>query len=128
MLSQDLSDEVLDRMDNDFVETISEISRKRQKEVRMLMESDRQRSTYQVQEFYQSKIEELKQRIWEHEEQLNYVYSEDEKRSEQNSIKGMKAHLKMLNNRKDDELKEINKDPQLSVDHQLLTLCFIKII
>lgn len=128
LLSQDLSDEVLDRMDNDFVETISEISRKRQKEVRMLMESDRQRSTYQVQEFYQSKIEELKQRIWEHEEQLNYVYSEDEKRSEQNSIKGMKAHLKMLNNRKDDELKEINKDPQLSVDHQLLTLCFIKII
>lgn len=124
--NDDVQPEAIEDMRYDFAEYICETKKRRIDETNRQIESDRKRNEQQTQEYYSSRIDNLKANIrkWETEPELN----EKEQRNHQGAIRLAKANIAQLQHERDERLLLINENSQLSIEDKLLSLNLIIII
>jgi hypothetical protein len=121
--------DLVDEMRMTFIETSTAERKRRQKELESQAESERQHNEAQTREYYKLGINKIKYRIAEREA---YVASQNvDETTRQNYIKILRADRGLLE-KSQRELQEkldiINKDPQISVVCEPMSLSLIKIV
>lgn len=127
--NDDFEPEMLDDMNFDFTERISQEISERLEEEKRLIESDRRRNEQQAIEYFNSRIENQKRDISDNEMMLEFVFNDDKERLRlQRRIQLDKNRITVLERDKAARLELINEDRQPSMDDKLLSLNLITII
>jgi hypothetical protein len=126
----DIDPEMLQDMRYDFAEEINEVKAERLSEIKIQVESDKQRNEKQTKEYYTSIIENLRKFIRNWESDIEMLYDMDEKRVQQ--LEGARrlaqARIQQIEKEKDDRLTQIREASQIEINENIVSLNLIKII
>lgn len=126
----DINDEIINDMRYDFAEEIGIRKNKRLDEIRLQVESDRQRSEKQTIEYFDSMIENQKRFIrgWESDIEMYTYY--DDKRVQQlrGVIKMTEDRIKRYQNEKEERLATIREASKIDISESIVSLNLINII
>ena len=127
--NEDVDPEMLQDMRYDFAEEISDVKAKRMAEIKLQVESDRQRNEKQTNEYYTTVIDNQHRYIREWEAEMEWVYDSDEKRVRQlqGIIRLAKARVQQLEKR-EDRLTQIREAAQIEIIESIISLNLINII
>lgn len=120
---------LIDEMRISFIEASTQERKSRSEELKRHAESERIHDEIQTKEFYSIRIDNLKQRIKNREDILEFFPAESAERQNYERLikmdKGLlESHIKDLN----EKLDVINEDPRINVDCEPVSLVLIKII
>ena len=128
--NEDIDNEMLQDMRYDFAETLSEEKSKRLSELKLQVESDRQRNVQQTNEYYASVMENQKRYIRDWENEIEWVFESDDKRVRQlqGAIRLAKARVLQYEKEKQDRLDQINEASHIDIKEEIISLNLINII
>lgn len=128
--NEDIDSEMLQDMRYDFAEEISDVKAKRMAEIRLQVESDRQRNEKQTNEYYATVIDNQRRYIREWEAEIEWVFESDEKRVKQlqGIIRLAKARVQQLEKEREDRLSQIREASQIEISESIISLNLINII
>lgn len=126
----DIDTEMLQDMRYDFAEEISDIKAKRLSEIKLQVESDRQRNEKQTNEYYASIIDNLRRYIRGWESDIEMLFNVDEKRAQQlqGAIRLAQARIQQMEKEKEDRLTQIREASQIEIGESIVSLNLINII
>lgn len=127
----DIDREMIQDMRYDFAEALDSTKRERLSELNLQIESDRQRSEKQVQEYYKTMIENQQRFIsgWEFEVEHYYNINEDKRaRQLEGAIRLAKARVQTLEKEKETRLEQIQEDAYADISELIVSLNLITII
>ena len=126
----DIDTEMLQDMRYDFAEEISEMKAKRLSEIKLQVESDRQRNEKQTNEYYVSIIDNLQRYIRGWESDIEMLFNVDEKRAQQlqGAIRLAQARIQQMEKEKEDRLTQIREASQIEIGESIVSLNLINII
>lgn len=129
--------ELVENMRYDFADALSKEIGKKISELKKQSESDRFRTEQQTLEYYRTRIANFMKSIEEQEELLNdlqyYTFDKPESRvKKQRGIEGairlFKANIAQLESDRDAHLEMINRDPEIGIEPELLSINLINVI
>ena len=127
--NEDIDTEMIQDMRYDFAEALSEVKTKRLSELKLQVESDRQRNVQQTNEYYASVMENQKRYIRDWENEIEWVYEDDKRvRQLQGAIRLAKARVQQFEKEKQDRLSQINESSQIDIKEDIISLNLINII
>ena len=114
----------------DFAEEINEVKAERLSEIKLQVESDRQRNEKQTNEYYASIIDNLRRYIRNWESDIEMLYNVDEKRVQQlqGAIRLAQARIQQMEKEKEDRLTQIREASQIEIGESIVSLNLINII
>ena len=109
---------------------LSAVKNKRISELKLQIESDRQRNIQQTNEDYSSVIDNQKRYIrnWEYEIEWMYVSDEKRVRELQGAVRLAKARVQQYEKEKQNRIEQINETAYIEIQEDLLSLNLINII
>lgn len=128
--SKDLDAEMLQDMRYDFADAINEEKGKRLSELRLQIESDRQRHEQRMKEYYASVIENQRRYISNWEEEIEMVFDFDEKRVRQlqNAINLTRNRIERYKKEEEERLLRINESSNIEVSDKIISLNLVNVI
>ena len=128
--NKDIETEMLQDMRYDFAEEISEQKASRMAEIRLQVESDRQRNEKQTNEYYASMIDNLRRFVRGWESDIEMLFNVDEKRVQQlqGAIRLAQARIQQMEKEKEDRLTQIREASQIEIGENIVSLNLINII
>lgn len=127
--NEDIQSDIVDNMNYDFTQYISDSIHNRLEEEQRQTESDRRRNEQQTQEYFKSRMEGFERTIKEEEWKLEWItFDEKEQLSTKRRIQLAKTQIAMLERQKNERLAIINENKQLTMDDKILSLNLITII
>lgn len=128
--NKDIETEMLQDMRYDFAEEISEQKASRMAEIRLQVESDRQRNEKQTNEYYASMIDNLRRFVRGWESDIEMLFNVDEKRVQQlqGAIRLAQARIQQMEKEKEDRLNQIREASQIEIGENIVSLNLINII
>jgi len=128
--NKDIEPEMLQDMRYDFAEEISEQKASRMAEIRLQVESDRQRNEKQTNEYYASMIDNLRRFVRGWESDIEMLFNVDEKRVQQlqGAIRLAQARIQQMEKEKEDRLTQIREASQIEIGENIVSLNLINII
>ena len=128
--NKDIDPEMLQDMRYDFAEEITEQKATRMAEIRLQVESDRQRNEKQTNEYYASMIENLHRFVRGWESDIEMLFDVDEKRVQQlqGAIRLALARIQQMEKEKEDRLTQIREASQIEIGENIVSLNLINII
>ena len=128
--NSDIETEMLQDMRYDFAEEISVQKSNRLAEIKLQVESDRQRNEKQTNEYYASMIDNLQRFIRSWESDIEMLFNVDEKRVQQlqGAIRLAQARIQQIEKDKEDRLDQIREASQIEVGESIVSLNLINII
>lgn len=129
-LNKDIDPEMLQDMRYDFAEEINEQKATRMDEIRLQVESDRQRNEKQTNEYYASMIDNLRRFVRGWESDIEMLFDVDEKRVQQlqGAIRLAQARIQQMEKEKEDRLTQIREASQIEIGENIVSLNLISII
>ncbi len=126
----DIDTEMLQDMRYDFVEEINEVKDKLLSEIKLQVESDRQRNEKQTNEYYASFIDNQRRYIRNWESDIEMLYNVDDKRVQQlqGVIRLAKTRILQMEKEKEDRLTQIREASQIEIVESIVSLNLINII
>ena len=126
----DIDSDMLQDMRYDFAEEISEQKSNRLAEIKLQVESDRQRNEKQTNEYYASMIDNLQRFIRSWESDIEMLFDVDEKRVQQlqGAIRLAQARIQQMEKEKEDRLTQIREASQIEIGENIVSLNLINII
>ena len=126
----DIDAEMLQDMRYDFAEEVSVQKSNRLAEIKLQVESDRQRNEKQTNEYYASMIDNLQRFIRGWEADIEMLFNVDEKRVQQlqGAIRLAQARIQQIEKEKEDRLAQIREASQIEICDNIVSLNLIKII
>ena len=126
----DIDNEMLQDMRYDFAEEISEMKARRLSEIKLQVESDRQRNEKQTNEYYASFIDNQRRYIRNWESDIEMLYNVDEKRVQQlqGVIRLAKTRILQMEKEKENRLAQIREASQIEIAESIVSLNLINII
>ena len=126
----DIETEMLQDMRYDFAEEISVQKSNRLAEIKLQVESDRQRNEKQTNEYYASMIDNLQRFIRSWESDIEMLFNVDEKRVQQlqGAIRLAQARIQQIEKDKEDRLDQIREASQIEIGESIVSLNLINII
>lgn len=128
--NSDIDTEMLQDMRYDFAEEISVQKSNILAEIKLQVESDRQRNEKQTNEYYASMIHNLQRFIRSWESDIEMLFNVDEKRVQQlqGIIRLTKTRIQKLEKDKEDRLTQIREASQIEIGESIVSLNLINII
>ena len=128
--NKDIEPEMLQDMRYDFAEEITEQKATRMAEIRLQVESDRQRNEKQTNEYYASMIDNLRRFVRGWESDIEMLFDVDEKRVQQlqGAIRLAQARIQQMEKEKEDRLTQIREASQIEIGENIVSLNLINII
>ena len=128
--SKDLDSEMLQDIRYDFAEALNIEKNKCISELRLQMESERQRFEKQNKEYYTSVINNQRKFIRNWEDEIEMLYSSDEKRVRQlqNTIHLAKNRIERYLKEQEERLERINDAAQIEISDKIISLNLINVI
>jgi len=128
--NRDIEPEMLQDMRYDFAEEITEQKATRMAEIRLQVESDRQRNEKQTNEYYASMIDNLRRFVRGWESDIEMLFNVDEKRVQQlqGAIRLAQARIQQMEKEKEDRLTQIREASQIEIGENIVSLNLINII
>ena len=128
--NKDIEPEMLQDMRYDFAEEITEQKATRMAEIRLQVESDRQRNEKQTNEYYASMIDNLRRFVRGWESDIEMLFNVDEKRVQQlqGAIRLAQARIQQMEKEKEDRLTQIREASQIEIGESIISLNLINII
>lgn len=128
--SKDIDYEMLQDMRYDFAEALNVEKSKRVSELKLQIESDRQRHALQMREYYASIMENQRRFIRNWQEEIKSVYESDEKRVRQlqNIIKIAENRIEQYRKEEQEHMERINEAAQLEVNDKIISLNLVNVI
>lgn len=122
--------EMLHDMRYDFANEISELKTRRLAEIKLQVDSDRQRNEKQTNEYYATLIENLRGFIRKWQVEIISLSKSDKKRVRelQSIIRLLEARIQQLEREKEDRLAQIREASQIEIREKVLSLNLINII
>lgn len=129
-LNKDIDPEMLQDMRYDFAEEINEQKATRMDEIRLQVESDRQRNEKQTNEYYASMIDNLRRFVRGWESDIEMLFDVNEKRVQQlqGAIRLAQARIQQMEKEKEDRLTQIREASQIEIGENIVSLNLINII
>lgn len=128
--NEDIDNEMLQDMRYDFAEAINEVKAQQISEIKLQMESDRQRNEKQAIEYYASIIDNQQRFIRGWESEIEMFFDTDEKRVRQ--LQGVvhlaKDRIKRYEKEREERLLQIREESQILVTESIVSLNLINII
>jgi chromosome segregation ATPase len=114
----------------DFAEYISNEVKNKVGELNNQAESERFRNEQQTIEYYKSRIENYERNIDEWEQILDYTYYENtkERRRWEGAIRLAKANISQLEHEMEEHLNQINNDPKIGIESEIISINLINIL
>lgn len=135
--SKDISREIVENMRYDFAELLGKEVANKIGELKKQADSDRFRTEQQTQEYYRTRIANIQKSIEEQEDKLDelqYVYFENpssrekKRRGIEGAIRLFTANIAQLEKDRDSHLEMINRDPEIGIERELLSINLIYIM
>lgn len=128
--NKDIEPEMLQDMRYDFAEEVNEQKATRMAEIRLQVESDRQRNEKQTNEYYASMIDNLRRFVRGWESDIEMLFDVDEKRVQQlqGAIRLAQARIQQMEKEKEDRLTQIRESSQIEIGENIVSLNLINII
>ena len=128
--NRDIDPEMLQDMRYDFAEEITGQKATRMAEIRLQVESDRQRNEKQTNEYYASLIANLRRFVRGWESDIDMLFDVDEKRVQQlqGAIRLAQARIQQMEKEKEDRLTQIREASQIEIGENIVSLNLINII
>lgn len=128
--NRDIDPEMLQDMRYDFAEEITGQKATRMAEIRLQIESDRQRNEKQTNEYYASMIDNLRRFVRGWESDIEMLFDVDEKRVQQlqGAIRLAQARIQQMEKEKEDRLTQIREASQIEIGENIVSLNLINII
>lgn len=128
--NKDIEPEMLQDMRYDFTEEVNEQKATRMAEIRLQVESDRQRNEKQTNEYYASMIDNLRRFVRGWESDIEMLFDVDEKRVQQlqGAIRLAQARIQQMEKEKEDRLTQIRESSQIEIGENIVSLNLINII
>lgn len=128
--NEDTEAEMLQDMRYDFAEALSKEKNKRMSELRLQIESDRQRNELQTKEYYASVTENQRRYISNWQSDMEQLSESDEKRIRQleSVIRFAENRIEQYRKEEQDRLTQINDASQIEVTEDIISLNLINII
>ena len=128
--NKDIEVEMIRDMQSDFVEALSIDKKKRVSEIKLQVESDRQRNEQQTTDYFNSMIKKEQQSIRNWQSELSWLYTADKKRQNelQGAIRFAEIRIKQYEEEKENQLNRINEDSHINVNESIVSLNLITII
>lgn len=128
--NSDIDTEMLQDMRYDFAEEISVQKSNRLAEIKLQVESDRQRNEKQTNEYYASMIDNLQRFLRSWESDIEMLFNVDEKRVQQlqGAIRLAQARIQQIEKEKEDRLTQIREASQIEIGESIVSLNLINII
>lgn len=128
--NSDIETEMLQDMRYDFAEEISVQKSNRLAEIKLQVESDRQRNEKQTNEYYASMIDNLQRFIRSWESDIEMLFNVDEKRVQQlqGAIRLAQARIQQIEKDKEDRLDQIREASLIEIGESIVSLNLINII
>ena len=128
--NKDIDPEMLQDMRYDFAEEITGQKATRMAEIRLQVESDRQRNEKQTNEYYASMIDNLRRFVRGWESDIEMLFDVDEKRVQQlqGAIRLAQARIQQMEKEKEDRLTQIREASQIEIGENIVSLNLINII
>lgn len=128
--NSDIDSEMLQDMRYDFAEEINNVKAKRLSEIKLQVESDRQRNEKQTNEYYASLIDNLQRYIRSWESDIEMIFNIDEKRVQQlqGAIRLAQSRIQQMEKEKEDRLTQIREASQIEISESIVSLNLISII
>ena len=128
--NKDIDATMIQDMRYDFAEKISEVKTKQMSEIKLQIESDRQRNERQTNEYYATVIDNQRKYIHEWESEIEIYFDADEKRVRQlqGAIRLAQARIQQLEREKEDRLTQIREASQVEMEESIVSLNLINIV
>jgi hypothetical protein len=128
--NSDIDREILQDMRYDFAEALSEEKDRRMSEIRLQVESDRQRNEKQTKDYYKSIVDNQRRYIRNWESDIEMLFDSDEKRVRQleGVIRLAKSRIQQYEKEEQDRLTQINEASHIEVSDDIISLNLINII
>ncbi len=128
--NKDIDPEMIQDMRYDFADAISAVKKDRLSEIRLQVESDRERNEKQTIEYYRSNINNQNNYIRNWEWEIEMYTDTDNKRVHelQGAIRLAKDRIKRLEKEREDRIIQIREGSQISIDAEPISLNLVKII
>lgn len=127
--NEDIKSDVIDNMNYDFTQFVSDNIHNRLEEEQRQTESDRRRNEQQTIEYFKSRMQGYEQTIKDEEWKLEMLSFDDkEQLATKRRIQLAKAQINVLERQRDERLEIINESKQLSMDDKILSLNLITIL
>ncbi len=135
--SKDIRREIVENMRYDFAEALSKEIAKRIGELKKQAESDRFRTEQQTLEYYRTRIANIQKSLDDQEANLDYLQfnyydnpetREKKRRGIEGAIRLFAANIAKLEKDRDSHLEMINRDPEIGIERELLSINLINII
>ena len=128
--NSDVDLEMIQDMRYDLAEALSVEKSKRLGEIRLQVESDRQRNVQQTNEYYASVIDNQKRYIRDWQSYIECYTTDDNKRIKQleGAIRLAQARVMQYEKDKDEKLAQINEASHLDISESIISLNLINII
>jgi SNF2 family DNA or RNA helicase len=122
--------DMIQDMRYDFAEYISNEVKNKVGELNNQAESERFRNEQQTIEYYKSRIENYERNIDEWEQILDYTYYENtkERRRWEGAIRLAKANISQLEHEMEEHLNQINNDPKIGIESEIISINLINIL
>ena len=124
-------------MKSDFAEAISKEIKEKVSELQKQAESDRFRTEQQTLEYYKTRIANYRKSIEAREKELNdlqyYTFDKPETREKkrrglEGAIRLFNANITQLENDRESYLEMINRDPEIGIEKDIISINLINII
>ena len=128
--NSDIDREMIQDMRYDFAEYISNEVEKKVRELKNQAESERYRNEQQTVEYYKSRIENYERNIDEWEQILEYTSYDNtkERRRWEGAIRLANANISQLEHDMEEHLNQINSDPQIGIESEIISINLINIV
>ncbi len=128
--SKDLDPEMLQDMRYDFADALNEEKSKRLSELRLQIESERQRHEQRMKEYYASVIENQRRFISNWEDEIEMIFNSDEKRVRQlqNAINLAINRIERYKKEEDERMQRINESSHIEVSDKIISLNLVNVI
>ncbi len=135
--SKDISRDIVDNMRYDFAEALGKEISKKVSELKKQAESDRFRTELQTSVYYKTRIANIEKSLEEQEcklDELQYMYYEKpetiekKRRGIEGAMRLLRANITQLEKDRDSHLEKINRDPEIGIERDLLSINMINII
>lgn len=128
--NSDINSEMLQDMRYDFAEEINNVKAERLSEIKLQVESDRQRNEKQTNEYYTSLIDNLRRYIrnWESDIEMNFNIDEKRVQQLQGAIRLAQSQIQQREKEKENRLTQIREASQIEIGESIVSLNLISII
>lgn len=135
--NDDIKRDIVANMKSDFAEAISKEIKEKVSELQKQAESDRFRTEQQTLEYYKTRIANYRKSIEAREKELNdlqyYTFDKPETREKkrrglEGAIRLFNANITQLENDRESYLEMINRDPEIGIEKDIISINLINII